>query len=132
MLRLTREVRFAVNASPDGQLAGPASNSFGGFPTLAGAGQFFTLQVTLAGGLHPDSQYLLNIKDVDHVVRERAIPAIERALRAGRFGGGAGVARDLFDLPRHAWPNVSASVESLRLSLVYQTTRLDLDVGPMG
>src|SRR3954447_21849484 len=104
MFRLTREVRFAVNAAPDGQLGGPASNSFGGFPTLTGAGQFFTLQVTLAGGLHPRSQYLLNIKDVDRLVRERAVPAIERALRSGRFGGGgAGVARDLFHLLRDAW-----------------------------
>src|SRR4051794_19013919 len=117
MFRLTREVRFAVNAAPDGQLAGPASNSFGGFPTLTGAGQFFTLQVTLAGELDPGSQYLLNIKDVDRAVRERAVPAIERALRTGRFGGGAGIARDLFDLLRHAWPGAPATVESLRLSL---------------
>src|SRR4051794_33493844 len=117
MFRLTREVRFAVNAAPDGQLAGPASNSFGGFPTLTGAGQFFTLQVTLAGDLNPDSQYLLNIKDVDRAVREWAVPAIDRALRAGRFGGGAGVTRDLFDLLLHAWPSATAAVESLRLSL---------------
>src|SRR6476619_2209090 len=117
MFRLTREVRFAVNAAPDGQPAGPASNSFGGFPTLTGAGQFFTLQVTLAGELHPDSQYLLNIKDVDRVVRERAVPAIERALHAGGFGRGAGVDRDLFRLLQHAWPGAAATVESLRLSL---------------
>src|SRR3954447_7688523 len=117
MFRLTREVRFAVNAAPDGQLGGLASNSFGGFPTLTGAGQFFTLQVTLAGELDPDSQYLLNIKDVDRAVRERAVPAIERALRTGRFSGGAAFARDLFDLLRHAWPGASASADSLRLSL---------------
>ncbi len=119
MFRLTREVRFAVNTADDRELAGPASNSFGGFPTLVGAGQFFTLQVTLAGGLHADSQYLLNIKDVDRVVRERAVPAIRDALRAGRFGGGAGVTRDLFDLLRDAWPGAAAAaaVDSLRLSL---------------
>jgi 6-pyruvoyltetrahydropterin/6-carboxytetrahydropterin synthase len=117
MFRLTREVRFAANAADDalGQLAGPASNSFGGFPTLTGAGQFFTLRVTLAGELHPDSQYLLNIKEVDRIVRERAVPAIDAALRAGRFGGGAGVARELFDLLRDAWPG--AAVDSLLLSL---------------
>jgi 6-pyruvoyltetrahydropterin/6-carboxytetrahydropterin synthase len=115
MFRLTREVRFAVNAADDAQLAGPASNSFGGFPTLTGAGQSFTLQVTLAGELHRDSQYLLNIKDVDRLVRERAIPAVGATLRDGRFGGGAGVARDLFDLLRDAWPG--AAVDCLRLSL---------------
>jgi hypothetical protein len=51
MFRLTREVRFAINSTPDRQLTGRPTNSFGGFPSLTGLGYFFTLQATLVGEL---------------------------------------------------------------------------------
>jgi 6-pyruvoyltetrahydropterin/6-carboxytetrahydropterin synthase len=119
MFRLTREVRFAVNAVPDDQHAGRPSNSYGGFPSLTGIGHYLTLQVTLAGRLDPDSQYLRNIKEVDQAVRERAVPRVEatvrRAAREGVRVTGADAALDLFDVLRDAWPG--ASLHALRLSL---------------
>jgi len=116
MFKLTREVRFAVNAQPDAQLAGGGpTNSFGGFPSLTGLGYFFELQVTLAAELDPKSSYLLNIKDVDQVVRQRAVPIIDELVRSRRFGGGGNVVLSLFDLLRDAWP--VAQLASLRLSL---------------
>src|SRR5438445_1969415 len=82
MFRLTRQVRFAVNDRPDDQLAGKPSNSYGGYPSLSGAGRYFAADVTIAGALEPHSQYLMNIKTIDVAVRE-ALPAIDRALRDG-------------------------------------------------
>ena len=76
MLRLTREVRFAINDSPDDQLSRAPSNSYAGYPTLTGFGQFLTLQVTLTGELDPAAGYLRNIKDVDQAVRARVIPQL--------------------------------------------------------
>jgi 6-pyruvoyltetrahydropterin/6-carboxytetrahydropterin synthase len=79
MFRLTREVRFAINDLPDDQLAHPPSNSFGGFPSLHGFGQYFTLAVTLEGELNPRSCYLRNIKEVDQLVREKCIALVARS-----------------------------------------------------
>src|SRR3954466_1252450 len=76
MFRLTREVRFAINDLPDHQLNSPPSNSFGGFPSLRGFGQYFTLAVTLEGELDPRSCYLRNIKEVDQIVRTTGIAMI--------------------------------------------------------
>ena len=73
MFRLTREVRFAINDLPDDQLRHPPTNSFAGYPSSTGFGQFFRLQVTLEGQLNPASSYLRNIKDVDTLVREKII-----------------------------------------------------------
>jgi 6-pyruvoyltetrahydropterin/6-carboxytetrahydropterin synthase len=117
MFRLTREVRFAINASggPDAQLAAKPTNSYAGFPSLTGLGHFFTLQPTLAGQVDLTSSYLLNIKQVDSVVRQRGVPHVAAAVRSGRFGGGAGVAAELFTLLRDGWPGVTLA--SLKFSL---------------
>ena len=115
MFRLTREVRFAVNATPDDQLAGKATNAYAGFPTLTGLGHYFTLAVTLEGELTAGSQYVRNIKEVDDAVRRLAVPHVERRVRTGTFGGGGTVAAELFDLLRDAWPG--AAVRGLTLNL---------------
>ncbi len=115
MFRLTREVRFAINSTPDSQLAGKPSNSFGGFPSLTGLGYYFTLQATLVGELNSASRYLRNIKEIDAVVRQHAIPFIYHAVRNHAFGGGAGVTRDLFSLLKDKWPG--ATLVELSLSI---------------
>jgi len=76
MFRLTREVRFAINADPDPQLARKPGNSYGGYPSLAGYGPYLTLAVTLAGELNPDTGYLRNIKDIDDAVRKHVVPGV--------------------------------------------------------
>jgi 6-pyruvoyltetrahydropterin/6-carboxytetrahydropterin synthase len=116
MHRLTREVRFAINALPDEQLQRPPTNSYGGHPSLTGLGYCFALQLTMSGQPDPASGYLLNIKQVDELVRGRAIPAIREILGAGDFGAGGRVVARLHQLLlRDAWPHLS--LESLRLTL---------------
>ena len=80
MFRLTREVRFAANRPDDAQLGHKPTNSYGGFPTLTGYGPYLALQLKLAGPLDPVSSYLINIKQIDSVVRERAIPFVIKSI----------------------------------------------------
>jgi 6-pyruvoyltetrahydropterin/6-carboxytetrahydropterin synthase len=75
MFRLTREVRFAVNPIVDDQPARAPSNSYGGFPSLTGIAPYLRLQVCLQGNLHPQSCYLLNIKEIDQIVRQSLVPS---------------------------------------------------------
>ncbi len=88
MFRLTREVRFAVNdGDADDQLRHSPTNSYGGYPSVVGYGRFYSLAVTLAGELDPQTGYLRNIKDIDDAVRRHVIPAIRAdvlGLRATR------------------------------------------------
>jgi 6-pyruvoyltetrahydropterin/6-carboxytetrahydropterin synthase len=115
MFRLSREVRFAINSVPDDQMKGKPSNSYGGFPTLTGLGHWLSLTVSLAGEIDPETSYLRNIKEIDEIIRRRAVPMVERAIRGGRFGGGAGVLGEMFELLRDAWPGTS--LDSLVLAL---------------
>jgi len=78
MFRLTREVRFAINDTPDDQLAGKPTNSFGGFPSLTGFGYFLPIRVSLVtGDLNPQSNYVVNIKQIDEAVRDYMSEVVE-------------------------------------------------------
>ena len=112
MFRLSREVRFAVNAEHDPQLRETPANSYGGFPSLTAFGPYLTLQVTLEGELDPASNYLMNIKTVDAVVRQQAIPMIVSAVVAKRSP--PQVISQAYDLLRPAWRGLS--LEELRLA----------------
>lgn len=83
MVRLTREVRFAVNREPEELVSGRPSNGYGGFPSVRGFGQYLALRATVVGTLDQSSQYLVNIKHIDALVREAAIPFLAREVRAG-------------------------------------------------
>jgi 6-pyruvoyltetrahydropterin/6-carboxytetrahydropterin synthase len=113
MFRLTREVRFAVNSVPDQQLSASATNSFAGYPSLTGFGQYLTLSVTLRGDLQPESSYLRNIKDIDDAVRRIAIPIVSERISEGESA--ARTLQDVTESLHGAWPG--ASVEQLTLSL---------------
>jgi 6-pyruvoyltetrahydropterin/6-carboxytetrahydropterin synthase len=80
MFRLTREVRFALNPRDADPFSKTVTNSYAGYPSYTPLAHYFTLQVTLAGDINPDSSYLLNIKDVDRRARELAIPLIHHAI----------------------------------------------------
>ena len=84
MLRLTREVRFAVNASAG---ARTGANGYGGVPAIEGLGRWFSLRITLGGPVSEPSGYLRNIVEIDQKVRELGVPVVEQALRGGETHG---------------------------------------------
>jgi 6-pyruvoyltetrahydropterin/6-carboxytetrahydropterin synthase len=104
MYRLTREVRFAVNAAPDGQFAaGGPTNAYAAFPSHTGLAHYFTLSATLAGELDPASNYLINIKDIDRELRSRAVSAVEDVVWNRPQTFGSAMVAELFALVRDAW-----------------------------
>jgi 6-pyruvoyltetrahydropterin/6-carboxytetrahydropterin synthase len=114
MFRLTREVRFALNGPDDPQLRGAPSNSHGGFPTLIGFAPYLTIQATLSGPLDPVSGYLINIKQIDAAIRQRAIPFLAQRLRAPQPPTPAWLVDRLYQMLA-AWPPLE--LEELKLGL---------------
>ena len=121
MHRLTREVRFAINALDDPQLSQKPTNGYGGFPSLTGYGPYLSIEVTLSGPIDPVSSYLINIRQIDAAVRERAIPPVAEAVLSTREPAPLLVGR-LYDL-LEAWPPLTLERLSLNLSpfLSYST-----------
>jgi 6-pyruvoyltetrahydropterin/6-carboxytetrahydropterin synthase len=115
MFRLTREVRFGINPAEGDHLEHPPANGFAGYPALIGIGHYFTLEVTVVGDPSPESGCILNIKEIDHKVRELAIPTAIAFVRRGRLAGGAGLLTCIHENLKDAWPQ--AKLHHLRLSL---------------
>ncbi|HZK80578.1 MAG TPA: 6-carboxytetrahydropterin synthase [Humisphaera sp.] len=115
MFRLTREVRFAVNRDDDSEQSNRPTNNYGGYPSLVGFGSFLTLQFTLSGKLDPVSNYVVNIKKIDAVFREDALPfIIDGLLGPVPFTPEEAVAK-LYDLLDSSWRGLT--LEHLTLSL---------------
>ena len=112
VFRLTREVRFGINAQPD---SASGRNGFAGLPALIGVGAFFSLRVTLTGDLESQSSYLCNIQHIDRAVRELGVPEVERVVRSGHLEGGGNLVRSLARCLDQAWPG--ATLVSLDLAL---------------
>jgi len=72
-LTLSRQLRFGLHDPP---LPAPATNGFAANPALGGMAPFLTLTATLSGMVDPRSGMLINIKNVDHILRQRAVPVI--------------------------------------------------------
>jgi 6-pyruvoyltetrahydropterin/6-carboxytetrahydropterin synthase len=115
MIRLFREVRFAVNIEDDGQLARSPTNSFAGYPSLLGIGYYFVLELSLLGKIDPATGCVINIKDIDHIVRQAAIPLVSAFVRRGRYGGGGLMLGKIYELLKDAWPG--SVLHHIRLAL---------------
>jgi len=102
--RLTREVRFAVTeAGPDSAL-----NGHGGVPAVSAIGPWLALRITLTGALDPSSSYLRNIKQIDQVARERAVPILLSSYRDPHQSSRLGcIPAEVVRALGGAWPGVA-------------------------
>ena len=75
LIKLSREIRFALHNSS--QPTPPNSaNSFAAEPALLDIAPFLTLTATLGGPIDPATGMLINIKNVDKILRQHAIPTL--------------------------------------------------------
>ena len=74
-LTLTRELRFGLHAQDDALSSGQV-NGFAGHPPLLGLAPFLTLSATVSGTPDPSTGMLLNIKQIDEVLRACAVPRL--------------------------------------------------------
>ncbi len=85
MIRLTREVRFALNEMPGSDLARDGRhNRWSCWPRMVGVRPYVRLRVTLSGELNPSTGYLCNIKLVDDLVQETVVETLSMHASRGK------------------------------------------------
>jgi len=77
---LAREVRFSINPFLPADIEG--CNSYCGRPAGEGLAIFLSLRVELVGQVDPDTGFVMNIVDVDRLVRQHAVPVFAEQIRA--------------------------------------------------
>lgn len=90
VVRLMREIRFSIDRDwvsgahgEDGfAKAHPISNSWGGWPSAVGIAPYLVLRIVVSGAPDPSTGYLVNIQELDRLLRQRAIPLTARELAA--------------------------------------------------
>jgi len=129
MVRLGRLVRFSVDPflDPDGE----SFNSYASKPAGEGLALFLELAIELVGPIAPQTGLLLNVADIDRIVRRFAVPvfavAIGRRLRRGEHISLAAVAQILQHVHEHLEDRFpGARVDRLALKLnPFRTLAMD-------
>ncbi len=126
MYRLSREVRFAIDLTTPDDRPISGRNGYAGKPPITGIGQiYYALVVTVRGEPSAGDGYLVNIKDVDHAVRDKALPMIKTVVRRmcrdgcegkARQVGGAHLVGNVFDTLRLAFHPHELETVELKLS----------------
>ena len=81
MHKLCRYVRFSINPFLPADEAG--FNSYASRPAGAGLAVFLELGVELAGKTDPATGLVVNVSDIDSIVRDCAVPVFAERIRAG-------------------------------------------------
>ena len=106
VVRLMREIRFSIDRdwvrAAHGQngfaRAHPVTNSWGGWPSATGIAPYLVLRIVVSGMPDPVTGYLVNIQELDALLRSQAIPLAARRLSAeGAQVTGESLVRDVWE-----------------------------------
>jgi 6-pyruvoyltetrahydropterin/6-carboxytetrahydropterin synthase len=104
-VRLMREIRFSIDrdwaraAHGDSGFEGalPVTNSWGGWPSGTGIAPYLVLRIVVSGEPDATTGYLVNIQELDMLLRRHAIPIAARELsEVGVALTGEGLLRDIY------------------------------------
>jgi 6-pyruvoyltetrahydropterin/6-carboxytetrahydropterin synthase len=103
MQSLTRTVRLTIHPDRDGPASrgGPGHNPFAGSPAMIGLGRHSEFHVRCRGEPDPATGYLIDIKVIDHAVRNAAASRLAASVRdtphTDPLRGLSHITRDLAD-----------------------------------
>lgn len=79
MHKLARQVRFSIN--PFLPCEGPGYNSYASKPPPDGLAIFFELGVEITGEVEPSTGFVVNVLDIDEIVRRSVVPVFGERIR---------------------------------------------------
>ena len=122
MHKLCRCVRFSVNPFlPDDE---PGFNSFASKPAGEGLSVFLELGIELAGVVDPATGLIVNVSDIDEMVRNCAVVVFAEGIRA-KFRAAGHIGYDgLIDMLKSAWGKLAGRFGRAKLS------KMSLKVNP--
>ncbi len=130
MVELTRTVRLCVNDPVEEAGRVPSSesavaNAYSSWPAVRGLGRYYEVTVGYEGTPDAATGYLVDIRLIDRVVRERGMAVMGAALASGEA---VGMGRLMGDLLRAVGPEVGDGVRFLEMRLTpWVSLRMEVD-----
>ena len=122
MHKLSRQVRFSIDPFSEDVVEG--FNSYCSKPTGEGLSLYFALWVELEGDIDADTGFVVNVADIDRVVREHAVPIFDRRIR-WRFADAQTVPfEEIVSILSNVWDVLNNKLGRASLS------RLSLELNP--
>ena len=122
MHRLVRQVRFSI--TPFSKRVETGANSYASKPCGEGLSLFLGLWVEVAGPVDPDTGFVINVTEIDRLVRRHVVP-IFKEMVGRRYGKAQSVSLgDTSEALRSAWRVLQRRLPGRQL------TRLGLDLTP--
>ena len=120
MHTLSRQIRFSIDPFAKEQVLG--FNSYASKPYGAGLCLYLALWVDLASPLNPDTGFVVNVSEIDKVVRRQAIPIFSKAISDAYTSQRTLSLSDLVEILRKSWRHIqkefqAEKVVQLRLEL---------------
>ncbi|MBN1803889.1 MAG: 6-carboxytetrahydropterin synthase [Sedimentisphaerales bacterium] len=117
MHKLSRQIRFAIDPFADSAEIG--SNSYCAKPTSTGLALYFSLWVELESLANPDTGFVVNVSDIDKIIREKTIQLFSGFVKKHPNGSFEEIAK----LLSNVWKTIEndflpAKVDSLILELM--------------
>lgn len=122
MHTLSRQIRFTIDPFEAGQAEG--YNSYASKPSGQGMGFYFALWVDLSSQLTPGTGFVVNVSEIDKVVRSKVIPIFQETIQSFTELKKTPFLWDIVCLLRRCWPVVQGEFGDITL------VRLRLELNP--
>ncbi|PKL47296.1 MAG: hypothetical protein CVV39_05925 [Planctomycetes bacterium HGW-Planctomycetes-1] len=116
MHQLSRQIRFAIN--PSAKPSEMGANSYCAKPTATGLAFYFALWVELKSSANPDTGFVINVSDIDKIVRDKAIGLFSDFVKKRSNNGFEAIGKLLGEVWRKTETDFShAKINSLTVEL---------------
>ncbi len=122
MHTLSRQIRFSVDPFSSDQALG--YNSYASKPCGEGLSFYFALWVDLKSELNPDTGFVINVSEIDKVVRQKVFPIFKQAVSTAMSQGRLVSLPDMIVTLKSCFKEIGASFMTQRL------VRLQLELNP--
>lgn len=122
MHKLARQIRFSVDPFFDGP--GLESNSYASRPGVEGLGVYLSLWVELAGDVDKDTGFVINVVEIDKVVRQMVVPKFVNLIKNKYRQEKRIFFLDMFDSLKESWRSLKGKFGQADIS------KLTLEVSP--
>ena len=111
---LSRQIRFAID--PFSASSQTGANSYCAKPTADGLAFFFSLWIQLKGSADKDTGFVINVSDIDKIIRQKAIVIFEDFIKTRRLAVAGTATKNFGQLLSKIWKTIEKDFKNMKIN----------------